>query len=281
MNGSERVIDYEAEYNNRALVPEHPAIIEGWARDAARYREEAVCALATAYELGERTVYDLFLPESGMPDRGPLGLFIHGGYWQALDRSFFSHMARGANAHGVPVAVASYTLCPQVRVGDIIEEMRRLAGHLWERYRRPLVAYGHSAGGHLAASLLATDWGSRGLPRRLVPAGLAISGVFDLQPLIGTSINEKLRLDRKEAIDVSPIAFAAPAGTHLIAAVGGGESSEFIRQSRVIADIWARGGVETELDIRGQDNHFTVIGPLADPDSDLTHRLVTMARSIC
>ncbi|SOB96884.1 alpha/beta hydrolase [Stappia indica] len=275
------MIDYEAEYNNRALVPEHPAIIEGWARDAVRYRSDANCTLAVAYELGERTVYDLFLPEAGMPERGPLGLFIHGGYWQGLDRTFFSHMAKGLNAHGIPVAVPSYSLCPQVRVGDIVEEIRRLVAHLWERYRRPVVAYGHSAGGQLTAALLATDWGSRGLPRGLVPAGLAISGVFDLQPLIGTSLNEKLRLDRKEAIDVSPIAFAAQPGTRLVAAVGGGESSEFIRQSRVIVDVWQRGGVRTELDIRGQDNHFTVIAPLADPDSDMTLRLVEMARSIC
>jgi arylformamidase len=275
------VIDYEAEYNNRALVPEHPAIIEGWARDAAAYRQEAACQQGIAYELGERTAYDLFLPEGKMPERGAIALFLHGGYWQALDRSFFSHMARGLNCHGLPVAVAGYSLCPQVRVGDIVEEIRRLAGHLWDRYRKPVVAYGHSAGGQLTAALLATDWGNRGLPRGLVPAGLAVSGVFDLQPLIGTSLNTNLRLDRKEAIEVSPVALAAPAGTRLIAAVGGGESSEFIRQSRVIVDIWGRGGVTSELDIRGKDNHFTVIAPLADPQSDLTQSLVAMARKIC
>ena len=113
-----------------------------------------------------------------------------------------------------------------------------------------------------------------------MPAGLAISGLFDLQPLLETSINEKLGLNRKEAIDASPVTLPAPVGTHLTAAVGGGESNEFIRQSRVIADLWQRGGVDTELDIRGQDNHFTVIAPLADPDSDLTAKLVAMARKI-
>lgn len=273
--------DYEAEYNNRALVPEHPVLIAGWARDAAQFRETARCELAVAYQLGPRTTYDLFLPEAGVPASGPVALFIHGGYWQALDSGFFSHMARGATARGLPVAIANYTLCPQARIADIIEEMRRLVGHLWERFRRPVVAYGHSAGGHLTAALLATDWQARALPGRLVPAGLSISGVFDLQPLIGTSINEKLGLDRKEAIDVSPIALPAPVGTHLMAAVGGGESAEFIRQSRVIADQWRRGGVETALDIRGQDNHFTVIAPLSDPASDLTATLVDMARRIC
>lgn len=275
------MIDYEAEYNNRALVPEHPALIEGWKRDAAAYRAEAHCDLAIPYELSERTTYDLFLPEDGMPRGGAIALFLHGGYWQALDRTFFSHMARGIVAHGIPCAVANYTLCPQVRVGDIVEEIRHLAGHIWERYRKPIVAFGHSAGGHLTASLLATDWAQRGLPRRLVPAGLSISGVFDLQPLIDTSLNANLRLDRKEAIDVSPLAMVAPSGTHLTAAVGGGESSEFIRQSRIIADIWGRGGVDTRLDIRGTDNHFTVIAPLADPHSDLTTALATMTKAVC
>ncbi|SDT99448.1 alpha/beta hydrolase [Stappia sp. ES.058] len=275
------MIDYEAEYNNRSLVPEHPAQIEGWKRDAAAYRAEATCDLAIPYELSERTTYDLFLPAGGMPLGGAIGLFLHGGYWQALDRTFFSHMARGIVAHGIPCAVANYTLCPQVRVGDITEEIRHLAGHLWERYRKPIVAFGHSAGGHLTAALLATDWAQRGLPLRLVPAGLSISGVFDLQPLIDTTLNANLRLDRKEAIDASPLAMVAPSGTHLTAAVGGGESGEFIRQSRIIADIWGRGGVDTRLDIRGQDNHFTVIAPLADPHSDLTDALVTMARTIC
>ena len=272
--------DYEAEYNNRALVPEHPALIEGWARDARDYREQADGEFDVSYELSPRTTYDLFLPEGGMPDRGAIALFIHGGYWQALDKSYFSHMARGANAHGLPVVVTNYTLCPEARVGDIVEEMSRLVAHLWDRFRKPVVAYGHSAGGHLTAALLATDWRGRDLPQRLVPAGLAISGLFDLQPLIGTSINEKLGLDRKEAIDASPVTLPAPVGTHLTASVGGGESNEFIRQSRVIADLWQRGGVDTELDIRGQDNHFTVIAPLADAGSDLTAKLVAMARKV-
>jgi len=275
------VIDYEAEYNNRALVPEHPALIEGWARDAAAFREVATADLAVPYELSERTTYDLFLPAGGMPAQGALGLFIHGGYWQALDRSFFSHMARGLVENGLPCAVANYSMCPDVRIPDIMEEIRRLTGHLWERYRKPVVAFGHSAGGHLTATLLATDWGQRGLPPRLVPAGLSISGLFDLQPLIDTSLNAKLRLTRTEAIAASPIAFGAPAGTRLIAAVGGGESSEFLRQSRVVVDVWGRGGVATELDVRGTDNHFTVIAPLADPGSDLTRTLAGMLRGAC
>lgn len=269
-------LDYESEYNNRARVPEHPQIIAGWQRDAAAFRDAAHGELDISYELSPRATFDFFIPEGGVEPAPAIALFIHGGYWQAFDNKSFSHMAAGPLGHGLPVAVANYDLCPQVRVGDIVEEMRSLVGALWERYRKPIVAYGHSAGGHLTAALLATDWTKRGLPPLLVPAGLAISGLFDLQPLIETSINEKLGMDRAEAIALSPIAMSAPRGTKLTAAVGGAESSEYLRQSRVIVDIWGRGGVTAHLDVRGEDNHFTVIGPLASPDSDLTKSLVAL-----
>ncbi|MXN65680.1 alpha/beta hydrolase fold domain-containing protein [Stappia sp. GBMRC 2046] len=270
-------LDYESEYNNRARVPEHPEIIAGWQRDAAAFRDAANGQLDISYELSPRATFDFFTPEGGLEGARAVALFIHGGYWQAFDSKYFSHMAAGPIARGLPVAVANYDLCPAVRVGDIVEEMRSLVGVLWERYRKPVLAYGHSAGGHLTAALLATDWTKRGLPPLLVPAGLALSGLFDLQPLIETTVNEKLGMDRAEAIALSPIAMSAPRGTELIAAVGGAESSEYLRQSRVIADIWGRGGVTTHLDIRSDDNHFTVIGPLTSPDSDLTKSLAALA----
>ena len=118
-------IDYEAEYNNRARVPEHPANIAGWARDAQAYRDLNL-PLRIAYGPSERQFIDLF--HAGAPDRAAATvIFIHGGYWQNLAPSFFSHLARGPNAHGLDVAVAGYDLCPQVRVGDIVEELRAAA----------------------------------------------------------------------------------------------------------------------------------------------------------
>ena len=112
-------IDYEAEYNNRARVPEHPHLMAGWVRDAAAYREAHPPRLLR-YGPGERTRIDLFPGGGG----GPLVVFIHGGYWQALDSSSFSHCARGLNSHGISVAVPTYDLCPTVSVADIITQMR-------------------------------------------------------------------------------------------------------------------------------------------------------------
>ncbi|MDJ0931868.1 alpha/beta hydrolase [Breoghania sp.] len=271
------MIDYEAEYNNRVMVPEHPEIIAGWERDAAAYRESASCDLDRAYGLGPRLFYDLFHPTGGT-EANSIALFLHGGYWQSLDRKHFSHMARGLNAHGYTVCVASYDLCPEVRVGDIVSEIRSLAEYLWETYRKPILSYGHSAGGHLTAALLATDWRARRLPPALARAGLAISGLFDLVPLLGTSVNKALGMDQKEAVTNSPITMGIPYGTKLIATVGGAESKEYKRQSRVIVDFWNRGGTEATLHEEAGANHFTVIASLADTDSSLVHDLTQLGK---
>ena len=112
-------IDYEVEYNNRARVPENPALMARWARDAAAYRAEHA-PRQIAYGAGPRNTVDLFSGDG----QGPMVVFIHGGYWQALDGSFFSHLAAGLNAHGVGVAIPNYDLCPQVSVDDIVDQMR-------------------------------------------------------------------------------------------------------------------------------------------------------------
>lgn len=269
------MIDLEAEYNNRARVPEHPEIIAGWARDGAAYRASRPCELAIACGASPRTAYDLF-PADGEES---VAMFIHGGYWQALDRSFFSHIAAGANAHGISVAVPSYDLCPDVPLATIIDEMRAATLHLWRRTGQPIIPFGHSAGGHLAAMLLATDWPrlDAAAPADLCPAGLAISGLFDLAPLLETSVNLKLGLDAAEAARLSPIHQPPRPGARLIAAVGGAESSEYLRQSQAIVADWAGKGAQTRyLEIPGA-NHFTVIAGLAMPGSVLTQALVSLA----
>src|SRR5438045_4011061 len=184
------MVAYEVEYTNRARVPENPALMAGWARDAAAYRDRHA-PRTIAYGPSDRNTIDIFRGD----DQGPMVVFIHGGYWQALDGSSFSHCARGLNAHGIDVAVPSYDLCPHVSVDTIIQEMRAAAREL-ARLGRPLVISGHSAGGHLAACLLATDWPSLDAPRPkdLVIAAYSISGLFDLVPLVETSINKALQL---------------------------------------------------------------------------------------
>jgi len=273
-------IDYEAEYNNRARVPEHPQIFARFEHEAAAFRAEAIDAgraeVGLAYGGTPRQVIDLFHPAGGPSD--VLSLFIHGGYWRSLDPSMFSHMARGLTARGFSVALAGYDLCPHVAIGDIIAEMRAAALFLWRRFGRRLMIYGHSAGGHLAACLLATDWRTYAadVPADLVPAAAGISGLFDLTPLVGVSMNQDLRLTEAEARAASPLFWPAPAGRTFEAWCGALESNEFRRQNRIIAEVWTKAGVTTAcLEMAGA-NHFTVVDPLADPASPYTERLVAL-----
>jgi arylformamidase len=267
-------VDYEVEYNNRARVPENPALIAGWARDAAAYRARHA-PRSMPYGPGARNMIDLF---PGDRD-GPIVVFIHGGYWQALDGSSFSHLAAGLNAHGISVAIPTYDLCPDVTVDRIIQQMRMASREL-ARLGQPLVISGHSAGGHLAACLLATDWPAfdASLPRDLVTAAYAISGLFDLGPLVETSINKALRLDHAAARAASPLFWDAPALGSLDAVVGENESAEYLRQSRAIVERWGAAGTATRFGTVADANHFTAIAPLADPNAPMVLRLKELAR---
>jgi len=267
-------IDYEVEYNNRARVPENPALMAGWARDAAAYRQERAPRVVS-YGPGRRNAIDFFAGDG----QGPIVVFIHGGYWQALDGSSFSHCARGLNTHGIDVAVPSYDLCPQVTIDTIIRQMCAAAREL-ARLGRPLVISGHSAGGHLAACLLATDWRAldAALPSDLVISAYAISGLFDLVPLVETSINKALGLDGAGARAASPFFWKPPAQGVLDAVVGERESAEYHRQSRSIADTWGAAGLATRFGMVAGANHFTAIAPLTDPRSPMVLRLRELAR---
>ena len=262
-------IDLEAEYNNRARVPDHGAVMTMW-RETAEAARAAHAYEMLAYGPGEREAMDLF--QAG-PD-APVAMFLHGGYWQALDRSWFSGVAPALLQHGISVAVPSYDLCPTVSLSAIVGQMRAAADLLRARTgKRPMV-FGHSAGGHMAACLLSEGRAS---------AAVAISGVFDLAPLIPTSLNGALGLEPLGAAALSPIHWPAPnggspGGTVLDCVVGGGESPEFLRQSRDMAAVWAAKGAETRFEALDGLNHFTVLDPLFDAKSGLVRRVVELAR---
>lgn len=265
-----KTLDLEAEYNNRAAVPDHLVVMARWKADAQGARATHP-PTALPYGPGEREVMDLF--EAG-PD-APVAVFIHGGYWQALDRSWFSWIAPAFLKHGVSLAAPSYDLCPGVRLGRIISEMRDAVELIRARTGRRPVVFGHSAGGHLAACMLSEGRAS---------AAVSISGLFDLEPLIPTSLNDALRLDAREAAALSPIHWpvpngSSPGGTVLDCVVGADETSEFARQSRDMADLWGGKGVETRFEALPGLNHFTVLDPLADPDSGLVKRIVGLAKA--
>lgn len=271
-------LDLEAEYNNRRRVPDYPDINTRWEKASATYRSEAKCELDKPYGRAERQKFDLFHPKSGTPSG--VVVFIHGGYWQRGDRKAYSFIAREFNARGLSVAVPSYTLCPAATVMQIVDEMRQCMKAVYEATKQRPVVTGNSAGGHLTGAMVATDWTKvGGVPADLVRAGYAISGVFDLAPLIPTSINELAKLTVASAREAGPLFWPAPPKDRtFVAAVGGDESQEFIRQSLEIANAWSKAGVKAECVIVPSTNHFTVVDELARPESATFARLVGMTK---
>ena len=254
----------EAQYNNRALVPDHPAVMARWKAGSETARA-AHPPQVLKYGPGERERIDWF--DAG--DGAPVVVFLHGGYWQALDASWFSFVAPPLLTHSVSVAIPTYDLAPNVRLGRIVDQARAAVDLIRDRTGAAPVISGHSAGGHMAACLLADGRAS---------AAVAISGVFDLEPLIPTSLNIALDLNTAEAQALSPIRWPAPASAVLNCIVGGAESDAFVDQSRAMAARWGDAGAETRFEPLPNLNHFTVLDPLFDADSALVMRLTALAQ---
>jgi arylformamidase len=271
-------VNYEAEYNNRERVPEHVGIVERWAAASAEVRSTLKADLDLPYGPGPRHRYDLF-HGAGATANAPLVVYIHGGYWQRGERQANAFVARELVARGVSVALPSYTLCPDGTIADIVGEMRAFLASLWVRTRQYPVVVGHSAGGHLAAALLAAGVPPvADVPPDMIRAAYSISGVFDLVPLIDTSLNAALKLDPVSAAAVSPILWPAPAKScRFVAAVGGAESSEFLRQNLNMAGVWSAAGVKSECVVVPAANHFTIVDELARPDSMMLARVHELA----
>ena len=240
----------DRQYNNRALVPEHAAHFERWASASLQARQGLPCLLDVAYGHGAGETLDVFpAPRKAGRPPAPVLVFIHGGYWRSLDKSDHSFIAPAFVKQGACVVVPNYALCPAVTIPQIALQMtqalawvhRHIGAHGGDPQRITVV--GHSAGGHLAAMMLACQWSLVGedLPDALVQNAMAISGVFDLEPLRHTAfLQDSLRLTPKQVRQVSPAGFAAPplqeGRGELVAVAGADESDEFVRQNQLIQD---------------------------------------------
>ena len=269
-------MDLEKEYNNRARVPEHIDILARWKELAEHHRASAGGEYDLSYGSHERQTCDVF--RSKEDTAHSMVVFVHGGYWQGLDKSWFSHLALGLEIHGIATAFPSYRLCPEVSVEEIIDDIRQVCVWLWNRHRRHLVVAGHSAGGHLAAAMFATDWEKCGGPDDLVRAGFGISGLYDLRPLIPTTLNKALQLKEATARAASPLLWPSPTDGKFEAWVGGNESREFLRQSETLAACWSGAGAKAKyVELPGTD-HFTVVDALGKPESEMTQALARLCR---
>lgn len=250
---------FEAQYNIRRRHPESPQHYARYAADSAAARAALDRKLDLRYGDAPGETFDFF------PTRAdaPLFLFIHGGYWRALDKGDFSFIAPPFVAAGIAVALINYDLTPKVTVETIVGQVQRAIGRIHDDTgpafdRRRLVVGGHSAGGQLTALALAAE------PRLPIAAGLALSGVFDLVPLLKTNVNVQLTLDEARARALSPMHHPRPDRAPDLICVGGAESDGFIRQSRAYAERVGRiAKVYPGLD------HYTIMSALADAASDV------------
>lgn len=280
----------EVLYNPSPGIPEFPQILERWRDDSLRVAAE-LPHRTLQYGGSEWETLEFFPAggAAGAAGSAPLLLFIHGGYWQELTKDSFLYPAPAFRQAGVAYASLNYALAPAVTLDEIVRQARSATAWLWDRApelgidRERLFVSGHSAGGHLTAMLLLTDWPgfATGLPVRVLRGGCAISGVFDLEPLRFTSVNQALGLDAAAARRNSPLYLleaAGPAASLLILAVGGQESSEFRRQQADFAAAWrAKGFPARVVDMPGH-HHFSVVDQVAVPGDPLHETVMSMIR---
>ncbi|MFC3050639.1 alpha/beta hydrolase [Kordiimonas pumila] len=269
----QNTIDWDDAYSNAAYIPDAYKIAAAWPIDAAAFRNHYSNALLDVpYGNSPRQKYDLFMPE-----KKPIGLaiFIHGGYWLEFDKSSWSQFAEGALQKNWAIMLPSYDLCPHVHISDITKQIGLAITSAALRVKGPIHISGHSAGGHLAFRMgcmntpLTTSVSTR------VQKIVGISGLYDLNPLCKTAMNNDLRITPEEATQESPIFQQPIKHIDFTCAVGSIERPEFIRQSKDMTKMWSKAGTNILYHEEADKHHFNVIDSLKHAESALAKTLYT------
>ena len=257
-------------YENRLHIPNADRHLAAWPMDAATFRElHPDCDRHRAYAAADRAAYDLFLPAGGLEAaRGIVGI-VHGGYWVALSKDDFSHLASGMLDRGWAVAMIGYTLAPQARIAEITREIAAAVTALGAIGAGPLRLAGHSAGGHLVTRMMCQDvtLGAAAMDR--LDRVVSISGIHDLRPLQTLAKNDLWRLDDDESVRESSVLQRPRHNIDLVCVAGADERPEFIRQNALLPLVWQGLGVPGQCQLLAGHNHFTIIETLTDPQSQL------------
>jgi len=271
-----QISDWNDAYANGPNIPGGERWPAAWVQPAQAYRDELQgngrATLDIGYGERPRNRFDLFLPP-GKP--AGLVVFVHGGFWRALDKSFWSHLARGAVESAYAVAMPSYTLCPEVRITEITREIGAAIELMASMIEGPILLTGHSAGGHLVTRMISATSPLPEAVRTRIRHTVSISGVHDLRPLLNTAMNADLRIDAAEAQIESPALLAPLPDARLTCWVGSAERPEFIRQNALLANIWTGLGAQTCAIEEPGRHHFNVIDGLADPRHPMVRTLLS------
>ncbi len=275
----------DKEYDNRAKVSNSSEMLQRFAADSAIYRQQTDGQLGISFGPGADEVLDIFLPDDQGTGPAPVQVFIHGGYWKMLSKDDFSYVAKAFTLMGCATVVVNYGLMPGIDMDELVCQCR--AALAWT-YRNAasfggdgerIYISGHSAGGHLVAMAMATDWPTfddqmPALPADLLKGGCGISGLYDLEPIRLCFLNDDLKLTAMEAARNSPVRLA-PAGTgSLILALGGNEGPEYLRQSEGLAAVWRESGIDVDVVVLPGQNHFSIVDQLSDPEAVLSRLIL-------
>lgn len=269
----------EAGYNLRAAFPDFPEVLQRWREATAAIRAPMLSDPDIAYGAGELQRFDFYRAAG---DQRPLLIFIHGGYWQSGDKSDIGFIAAPYVRAGISVAVMNYSLAPQVRIEQMVEETDALLACIEGMATilnidvQRIGLMGHSAGGHLASFIAARRAQNKAHAACEIHAVFAVSGVFDLAPLVTTSLNTALAMDAESAENLSPVLLAGPGRTRVHTIIGEHETAQFHQQAAVMAHCWPQ---VIAHHVVPDTHHYTVLMPLADERSPVCRAVIAEMRT--
>lgn len=271
----------DAEYNNLAKVPDSQNYLQRWVEQSQITRQTLPAYLNIAYGSQPEETLDIF--PADVP-HAPIQVFFHGGYWKALHKDDFSFVANGLQPAGITTIVVNYGLIPSIRMATLIQQCRAALVWIWRNAAKygadpqRISIFGHSAGGHIVAMLLASQWSqiAADVPDNLIKTACGVSGLYDLLPIQHSFLNQDLQLSAAEVAECSPVNLSQ--ANHLandkplLLAVGSLEGAEYLRQSQALANLWS-----ANLQVLSGHDHFSIMAQLEHPDSELSQQL----RDLC
>lgn len=262
------------QYLTGQIRPGQTALLAAFERESALALTSLAPSLDVPYGPHPRERFDLFRA----PDARGTVLYLHAGYWQSRDKSQFRFLAPSLVRAGLSLALVSYPLCPEVTLAALTESVRGAVPVILGATgsKTGLIAAGHSAGAQLAVELALTEWAERGVARDTITAVVALSGVYDLQPLLVTPLNDGLRLDTTAAAAASPLYRLRGGLPAAIFAVGALETEAFREQTRAMYRAWiAAGNAATMIVVDGAD-HFSLLRAMQQAESPLFQAMGTI-----